>query len=56
MIIGFIKRLTTNSLYFYMQPSSHENPSTEEKNDFQAELVKGTYAQPVMITIIILLM
>ena len=30
-------------IYLYTQPSSHENPLTEEKIDFQAELVKGTY-------------
>ena len=29
-------------IYLYTQPSSHENPSTKEKIDFQAELVKGT--------------
>ena len=36
-------------IYLYTQPSSHENSLTEKKIDFQAELVKGTCSQHVMI-------
>ena len=36
-------------IYLYTQSSSHENPATKEKIDFQAELVKGTYPEHVMI-------